>query len=98
MRIRLLRGQCVVRELPPVSSLLVLPAANPRDVKTHRGEVLAMGEPAQVNGHDVPWGFKVGDVVQYHWEKLERAWTRPWLDGEPACWMRQDEIDGVVEP
>lgn len=97
VKIRLLRGQCVIRETKESGSFLHLIAPNPRDVKTHRGTVLAMGEPSQVNGHDVPWGFEVGAVVQYHWEYMEKAFTRPWVDGEDASWLRQDCIDGVIE-
>jgi co-chaperonin GroES (HSP10) len=99
MRIRVMRGQAVVREIKPRSSSLWHPAENEREVKTHRGVVLALGEPAQVNGHDVPWGFGVGDQVVYHHEKWEKGATRPWPpDGLDATWMGQVEIDGVWEP
>lgn len=97
-RVRLLRGQCVIRESAEgLSSVILTPGGNPRDVKTHRGVVLAMGKPSQVNGHDVPWMFSVGDTVQFHWTYMEKAFTRPWVDGEKACWLRQDHIDAVIE-
>jgi hypothetical protein len=95
-RIRLLRGQVVIREIHDQYSIWT-PAPNPRDVRIHRGRVLAKGLPAQVNGHDVPHLFDVGDEVFYHWEKQEKAFTRDWIDGEPACWMYQHEVDAVVE-
>jgi hypothetical protein len=50
-----------------------------------------------VNGHDVPHLFAVGDVVQYHFEFREAARTRPWVDGEDAVWLQQQEIDAVIE-
>jgi co-chaperonin GroES (HSP10) len=91
-----LRGRAVVRELKP-ESILVLPDDSPREVKTHRGVVLALGPPAWKGDREVPWECEVGDVVQYHWEKQERAWTLPWTDGKPAAWLHQHEIDAVVE-
>jgi co-chaperonin GroES (HSP10) len=100
MRIRLLRGQVAIREIKAEERGIWIPdPSNPREVLTHRGRVLGMGEPAQINSHDVPWGFVVGDVVVYHHEKWEKGATRPWpADGEDACWMHQSEIDGVWEP
>ena len=95
-RVRIPRGQVVVRETRQQYSIIV-PVEGPREVKTHRGYVLAMGPPAQVSGHDVPHGFAVGDEVIFHWEKSEKAFTRAWIDGEDACWMMQHEIDGVIE-
>lgn len=97
--VRPMRGQCVVREIVgrASSSIWTPDPANPRDVLTHRGTVLAMGAPSQVNGHDVPWLFDVGDTVLFHHEKWEKGATRPWTDGVDAIWLGQVEIDAVVE-
>lgn len=96
--IRPLRGQVVIREIKEASGMLWTPEPDPRSVKTHRGVVLAMGAPARTSkGVEVPHGFQVGDVVQYHWVHRERDYTRPWTDGEPACWIPQECVDGVIE-
>jgi hypothetical protein len=103
-RIRLMRGQVVVRELDvSPSGVLWTPEAGPRQVKTHRGVVLGMGPPARLTEHpsspEVPHGFEVGDVVQYHFAAVgtQAARTRAWTDGEPATWLCQPEIDAVWE-
>jgi diadenosine tetraphosphatase ApaH/serine/threonine PP2A family protein phosphatase len=71
---------------------------NPRVQGTHRGVVLGIGAPAQVNGHDVPHGFTVGDEVQFHFEHHEGAMTRLWPDdGEMAIWLPQSSVDAVWE-
>lgn len=95
MKIRLLRGQVVVRERYDVASkVLWTPDPNDRHTKTHTGEVLAMGPP--IRGIDP--GFVVGDVVQFHFEHNREAWTRPWpLDGEMAIWVPQSCVDAVWE-
>ena len=100
MSVRLLRGQVVIREERHVSAHVWAPTPeNPRDVKTHRGRVLAMGPPAVTRkGHEVPHGFKVGDIVQFHFNHRERDFTRPWTDGEDAVWVPQECVDGVWEP
>jgi co-chaperonin GroES (HSP10) len=68
-----------------------------RDRKSHVGTVLAMGAPAQTSqGVDVPHGFDVGDRVCFHWVNYEAGFTRPWTDGEMACWIPQAAVDGVV--
>ena len=97
--IRLLRGHVVVREVKPKHSIFWTPDANPRDVKTHRGIVLGLGKPALVaNRHEVAHGYEVGDEVLFHFERNEGGATHPWVDGKPALWMAQWEIDAVVEP
>ena len=96
--IRPLRGQVVVRENEATrTGLLWHPAPGQRQVKTHRGVVLAMGPPARDKwGNEIAPGFKVGDEVSFHWEMNEEAHTREWPDdGKPACWVRQYAIDGV---
>jgi hypothetical protein len=100
VRCRPLRGQVVIRERKiPASALIWGPEGNPRDVKSHRGVVIAMGEPAHLfpGGPEVPHGFVVGDEVVFHFNHLERAWTRPWVDGVDAVWVPQALVDGVIE-
>lgn len=102
MRIRLLPGQVVVREIhPEPSTELWTPGPGRRDVKTHTGRVLALGPPARLNGSgpEVPHGFGVGSLVQYHFTSHQDAATRPWPpDGEDATWLPQQNIDLVYEP
>lgn len=99
MKVRLLPGQVVVRELhPDASGVLWTPKPGPRETKTHTGRVLALGPPARLNGTgpEVPHGFQVGDVVQYHLTHLEKLATNPWPpDGEPATWVPQQNVDFV---
>jgi hypothetical protein len=102
-RLRLMRGQVVVRELDAATDALWTPEPSARQVKTHRGVVLGMGPPARLTEHpdspEVPHGFGVGAVVQYHFGAMgtQAARTRAWLDGEPATWLTQAEIDAVWE-
>lgn len=110
MKIRLLRGQVVVREdlkagteqykhivVPDVSSKHDRDAVA-RGRSWHKGVVLAMGAAAMTKkGVEVPPDFKIGDTVLFHWDHHERSWTRPWADGEPAAWMPQHCVDAVVE-
>jgi co-chaperonin GroES (HSP10) len=100
MRVRPLRGQVVVRELPRErSSTLWTPDPTARQIHTHRGKVLGLGPPRLKGDVEVPHGFDVGDVVQYHFTVHEEASTRPWpVDGEPATWIPVDNIDAVLEP
>jgi hypothetical protein len=99
MKVRLLPGQVVVREvLPEASASLWTPQPGPREVRTHVGRVLALGPPARLNGSgpEVPHGFEVGDLVQYHLTHLEKVATNPWPpDGEMAVWVQQENVDGV---
>lgn len=99
MTVRLLRGQVVVREIRAhASSTIWVPEpSNPRDVRSHRGRVLALGPPATTRkGAEVPHGFDLGDEVVFHWNRREKDFTRPWIDGEDASWVSQEEIDAVV--
>jgi co-chaperonin GroES (HSP10) len=80
-----------------IKSGLIIPSRDARDRETHRGVVLALGPPAQVNGHDVPHGFNVGDEVVFHWEHNEIGHTRPWTDGKDACWIPHHCVDAVIE-
>lgn len=106
MKVRILRGQCVIREdlkadfrmyMHIVVPSMKGPEDTARSREWHIGTVLAYGEPSQVAYRDVPWGFSVGARVIFHWEHNEKAWTRKWIDGEPACWVPQYAIDAVVE-
>src|SRR5258706_5210064 len=100
--VRLMRGQVVIREdkntLQREYQNIIVPEAQDRERTSHRGVVLAMGPPMQTKrGVDVPHGFMVGDVVQFHWEHLEKAWTNRWTDGLMAAWVPQKFVDAVVE-
>lgn len=109
--IRLLRGQVVIREnltadtshythivIPNVSNAERHDADAIQRARTwHRGIVLAMGAPMLTpRGVEVPHGFAVGDDVLFHWAHHEKAWTREWVDGLPACWVPQAFVDAVV--
>ena len=94
--IRPLRGRVVIREHKRLSSILFHPDENPREQKTHRGEVIALGEPFMLPcGAEIPFGFRVGDVVQYHFEGPERGRTTEWADAGVVCVMAQREVDCV---
>jgi co-chaperonin GroES (HSP10) len=103
-RIRLLRGQVVIRESHPgrFGSILVPHSycdEHGREHKAHRGVVLAMGSPALAEDGrtEVQPQFDVGDEVFFHWEHHEKAHTRPWPpDGLNACWVPQHCVDAVV--
>lgn len=106
--IRITRGWVVVREEKRRSSVIIDPGvASPREIVTHRGVVLAMGNPAILHGtladhetpadHEVPHGFVVGDMVQFHFAGHEGGRTHEWEDGKPAVWLAQHEIDAVIE-
>lgn len=104
--LRIPRGAVVVREMLAHGysefPSLVIPGrdkqVSARDRKSHVGVVIAMGPHRQTKkGVEVDPGFVVGDVVTWHWETHEKSWTRPWPpDGEDACWLPTDCIDGVV--
>jgi hypothetical protein len=98
-----MRGQVVLREIKPeVSSTLWTPEPGQRQVTTHTGRVLAMGPPARLHlksadAPEVPHGFEVGAVVQFHFVHNMEAHTRMWVDGDPAVWIPQSCIDAVWE-
>jgi co-chaperonin GroES (HSP10) len=94
--IRPLRGRVVIREDKRLSSIILHPDENPREQKTHRGEVIALGEPFMLpSGALIPWPFVVGDVVQYHFEAAERGRTTEWGDAGVVCVMAAREVDCV---
>jgi hypothetical protein len=103
MNVRLMRGQVCVREVEQTgSSSLWTPEPGAREQKTHTGRVLTMGPPARLHlksasAPEVPYGFEVGALVQFHYEHHQEAHTRTWVDGEPATWVPQSCIDGVWE-
>lgn len=101
MKIRLLPGQVVIREeRREPSERLWTPTPGARETRTHTGRVLALGPPARLNGSgvEVPHGFVVGDLVQYHFTSHQDAATRTWPpDGKPATWVQQENVDGVWE-
>ena len=97
MGVRLLRGQVVVREELEASAFLWTPSGDPRETVTHRGRVLAKGPPALLMGHEVPHGFEVGDLVIFSWSHHEKSFSREWVDGEKAAWIKQSDVHAVVE-
>lgn len=107
---RVLRGQVVVREELDAAHahyrhIVTLREREGTDEdaeraarKFHIGRVLAMGPPATTSrGVEVPHGFAVGDRVVFVWTHLEKAWTRNWLDDEPAAWLPQQNVMAVLE-
>lgn len=102
-KIRLLRGQVVIREdvhadTSHFKSIVVPYMTNGRDKPWHRGRVLQVGPPALTSkGAEVPYEFGVGDEVIYHFNHHQKAWTRPWVDGKDATWIPQQLVSGVVQ-
>lgn len=96
---RLMRGQVVVREVFETNPTgLWTPAPSQREQKTHRGIVLGMGPPARTpTGHEVEPGFQIGDTIQFHFTSHQEAATHAWVDGKPATWIPQQNVDGVFE-
>ena len=110
-RVRLLRGQVVVREIGANErSVILQPDPDQNDVQIHRGRVIAMGAPAlncktddrgrctsiTCRHVEVPHGFKTGDEVIYVFVHHREAWTRNWTDGKLATWVPQSAIQGIV--
>jgi co-chaperonin GroES (HSP10) len=94
--IRPLRGRVVIREDKRLSSIIIHPDENPREQKTHRGEVIALGEPFMLpSGALIPWSFGVGSVVQFHFEATEKGRTIEWGDAGTVVVMAAREVDGV---
>ena len=112
-RMRLMRGQVVIREERAAARLdgLWVPDANPDHTHTHVGTVLSLGPPALCCTVDkmgrcvsrtckhveVPHHFDVGDRVIYHFIHHQSAWTMPWTDGRPATYVPQTCVDAVIE-
>lgn len=98
MRVRLLRGQIVVREVHGGSRLLWTPRAGRRQIHTHLGLVLGIGPGAELGGVAQPVAFAVGDIVGWHWEHNEDAFTLEWPeDGRLAIWIPHRCVDYVCE-
>jgi co-chaperonin GroES (HSP10) len=99
MKVRLMRGQVVVREVAPQPGALWTPDPAPRAVRTHTGKVVAVGPPALTRrGVPVRTGISIGDTVQFHFEHHQEAHTRVWPeDGEMAIWIPAHCVDGVWE-
>ena len=103
--IRPLRGRVVIREHKEPSRLVtIIDTTDPRGdphaaTLTHRGTVIAMGPPVLLtSGAEVPHHFRVGDVVQFHFEATESGRTTTWGEHEGVLVMAQREIDAVIEP
>lgn len=98
MKVRLMRGQAVVREIDRGSDVLWTPEeTNQRQIKTHTGRVLGLGPPPLTKrGAEVDIGVRVGDLVQFHYVHHRDAHTRAWPeDGKPAVWVPQAALDAV---
>ena len=98
MRIRLMRGQAVIREVDRGSDVLWTPEEkNQRSVKTHTGRLLALGPPPLTKrGAEVPIDVRVGDLVQFHYVHHREAHTRAWPeDGKLAVCIPQIALDAV---
>ena len=105
-KLHCLRGRVVIRPIAEhVSSLVIDPYVHIGDgeyreysEKTHRGEVVAMGPPVLTSkGHEITHGFRVGDVVQFHYESTEKGSRLTWTDGSTCVVRAQREIDAVIE-
>ncbi len=98
MKIRLMRGQVVIREIGfQKSSIFWTPEEQQRQQKTHQGKVLAMGPPMMYKDHEISHGFSVGDTVVYHFTTHKDAATRAWIDGKDATWIPQWNVDAVID-
>ena len=109
--VRPLRGRVVLRpheprrigliHLPDQSADWTREAQKKLGIKaksSHRGTVLAMGEPALSSGGvEVEPGFAVGDDVVFVWKHSEKNFTQPWVDGGPCCWVGQEHVLAVHE-
>lgn len=95
----MLRGRAIIREVEQEPrSRLWRPAAGVREVRTHRGIVLAVGDGTYYGKHVIPMPVRVGDVVQYHWESHEESATIVWPeDGKRAVIVPQWCVDAVIE-
>lgn len=91
---RPLRGRVVIRETKHDSDILWTPEGNPRERKSHRGAVLAIGPRARtMKGVEVAHGYEVGDEVYFIHAHLEKPRSFP--DGVVV--VSQEEVIGVVE-
>lgn len=75
-----------------------MPTVDRRSKRTHRGRVLALGAPPKsLTGVDIPWDFKRGAVVQFHFEHHEDNRTIQWPPtGSKVVMLRLHEIDLVI--
>lgn len=93
-----MRGQAVIREIKLRESIIWRP--DDKQQRIHRGVILALGEPCFLDwtssGVTVPWDCAVGDIVLFTWSHNEAEWTKPWTDGEKACWIPQWNVHAVV--
>lgn len=61
--------------------------------------MLAVGPPLRhhPSGVEIPLGFVVGDVVEFHFEATEKGRTTDWGEHRGVLVMAQREVDGVWE-
>lgn len=98
MRVRPLPGRVVIKEDRRLSTVILLGhSPDDRTVTTHRGTVIDAEPLVLPNGAVVPLDFKVGDVVQFHFEATQKGRTTTWNGHEDVLVMAQREIDAVIE-
>jgi co-chaperonin GroES (HSP10) len=98
MTLRFLRGRVVIREDKRHSQIIITVDNNPRATTTHRGIVLAVGPPVLTSkGAEIPLFFKVGDIVQFHFEATEKGRTFSYGEWTNVLCMAQREVDCVIE-
>lgn len=102
--IRLLRGRALVQLNPDelgehtTAAGVIVPgsAVKPREQKSHRGRILALGPPARQghdNGPEIPWGCEVGDEIVFFWA----VWLERMRRFEGVAFIAQSEIAAVIE-
>ena len=93
--LRLLRGRVLLRVLPEVQSELVLiDTSRTREDSVGRGEVVAMGLPAETKrGVPIPPQFKVGDTVLFVGQHKSRQVEIE----ETLQVVAQEEVQAVIE-
>ena len=112
MKLSLLRGRVALRPIvdEKIGSIFLPPLhadwqrkdeqlKGIRAKSSHKATVLGMGLPAIVyNRHELPYGFEVGNVVNYSMQMNEK-WSdgQIWEDGEPCIFVAQECINGVIE-
>ena len=106
---RVLPGRVVVEQVAR-KSIIITRDDSDEDQKYYRGKVLSMGPPGVTpracredgtwhGGHEVPWGFKVGDEILFEptiW--LDRMRTFEFFGVKGRVWVvGQVEVLAVVE-
>ena len=100
-----LPGRVAIREIDRRSSIIYLPDGNPRQQTSHRGIVVAMGQPARTpkGNAEVPPGFSVGAEVQFifaapnagGWGGLVESARQGVWGEQKVVWVAQEEVLAV---